>query len=76
MDVRAARSHRQNGGWARREYVLFHVRQQAQAGLLREGGTVAAEVGNYVRQVRNEMDTEIAVRFHKPPKATTFQNKK
>jgi hypothetical protein len=34
---------------------------------------VAAEVGNYVRQLRNEMDTEIAVRFHKSPKSTTFE---
>jgi hypothetical protein len=64
--VRSGRPRKHNGSWSRRSYVLFLIRQQAQAGLFRDGGTRPAEVSDYVRQLRREIETEIAVRFHKP----------
>jgi hypothetical protein len=61
----AGRPHRQNGGWERRSYVLYLVRQQAQAGLLRDGGMIPREVGAYVRQLRSEIESDIAFRARK-----------
>jgi hypothetical protein len=60
-----ARPRRQNGGWPRRSYVLYLVRQQAQAGLFRDGGIVPDEVGDYVRQLRREIEADIALRLGK-----------
>lgn len=68
--ILANRPHRQrDGGWSARSYSLFLVRQQAQAGLLRDGGLTAAEVGRYVRRLRYEIEDEIALlsRGHSGP---------
>ncbi len=64
--IRTSRPRKRNGGWTRRSYVLFQIRQQAQAGLFRDGGTLPTEVGDYVRQLRSEIEAELAVRLHKP----------
>jgi hypothetical protein len=56
------RPHRhRDGGWSSRSYSLFLIRQQAQAGLLRDGGLTATEVGRYVRRLRYEVEDEIAL---------------
>jgi hypothetical protein len=63
--ILANRPHRQReGGWSTRSYSLFQIRQQAQAGLLRDGGFTAAEVGRYVRRLRYEIEDEIALLSH------------
>jgi hypothetical protein len=59
------RPRRQNGGWSRGSYILFLIRQQAQAGLLRDGGTIPDEVSDYVLQLRREVETDIANRFRR-----------
>lgn len=62
MRILTNRPHRRrHGGWSARSYSLFLVRQQAQAGLLRDGGLTAAEVGRYVRRLRREVEQEIAL---------------
>jgi hypothetical protein len=61
------RPRRHKSGWPRLWYVLFLVRQQAQAGLFRDGGTIPGEVGDYVRQLHGEIEAEIAVRFRTQP---------
>ena len=56
------RPHRhRDGGWSSRSYSLFLIRQQAQTGLLRDGGLTAGEVGRYVRRLRYEIEDEIAL---------------
>ena len=65
IPILARRPHRQNGGWTRRSYVLYLVRQQAQTGLFRDGGTFPSEVGDYVRQLRSEIEADIAFRTRK-----------
>ncbi len=62
IQILANRPHRQrDGGWSPRSYSLFLVRQQAQAGLLRDGGLTAVDVGRYVRRLRHEIEDEIAL---------------
>jgi hypothetical protein len=65
IPVLAGRPRRQNGGWTRRCYVLYLVRQQAQTGLFRDGGTLPSEVGEYVRELRHEIEADIAFRTRK-----------
>lgn len=60
--VLAARPHKHNGSLPPRSFALMLVRRQAEVGLLRDGGTTAAEVGRYVRQLRREAAQEIALR--------------
>jgi hypothetical protein len=58
--ILASRPHRQHdGSWSARSFGLFLIRQQAQAGLLRDGGLTAADVGRYVRGLRREAEDEI-----------------
>lgn len=59
----AARSRKQRGGWSARSFSVFLIRRQGEAGLLRDGGMTAAEVGRYVRDLRQEVEQEIALRM-------------
>jgi hypothetical protein len=59
IPARRPRRHR-DGSWSARSFGLFLVRQQAQAGLLRDGGVTADDVGRYVRRLRREAEEEIA----------------
>lgn len=63
--ILANRPHRQpDGSWSARSYSLFLIRQQAQAGLLRDGGLTPAEVRRYLRHLRYEVEDEIALLSH------------
>ena len=61
----AQRPRKQTCGWPPRSFALYFVRRQAEAGLLRDGGTTAAEVGRYVQELRREVETEVALRSRK-----------
>src|SRR5690349_16483700 len=53
--ILAARPRKHNsGGLPPRSFVLFSVRRQAEAGLLRDGGMTSAEVSRYIRELRLE----------------------
>jgi hypothetical protein len=64
--ILAARPRKHNsGGLPPRSFVLFSVRRQAEAGLLRDGGMTTAEVSRYIRELRLEAEQEVVLRGRK-----------
>lgn len=51
--------------WSPRSFSLYLLRRQAEAGLLRDGGMTAAQVGWYVQELRREVEQEVAARRRK-----------
>lgn len=52
-------------GWSPRSFSLYLLRRQAEAGLLREGGTTASQVCGYIQDLRREVEQEVAARRRK-----------
>ena len=60
--ILAGRPQKRHGRWPPRSFILFLIRQQAEVGLLRDGGVTAAEVSRYVRELRREVEQAVALR--------------
>jgi hypothetical protein len=48
-----------------RGYSLLLIRRQAEAGLLRDGGTTATQVCRYIQELRHEVEQDVALRIRK-----------
>ena len=66
--ILAGRPRKRQGRWPPRSFILFLTRRQSEAGLLRDGGTTAAEVSHYVWELQREIEREVALRSRTGPK--------